>query len=70
MLLAELGELVADRAAHADRGVLAVAVVLVDPGCHSLAGFGSGGEALQAAQLELQRRVPLFDHRVIEGLTG
>jgi hypothetical protein len=58
---------VVDGAAHADRGVFAVAVVLVDPGRDAGTRLGFGGEALEGAQFELQRAVPAFDDGVIEG---
>ena len=50
---------------HPERGVTAIVVVLLDPRGHSDPGLGLGGEVLELAELELQRRVPAPDDRVV-----
>jgi hypothetical protein len=58
--------LVGQRAEHAQRGVPAGGVVVLDPGSDPGPGLCFGGEALDGAQLKLQRGMPRFDGGIVQ----
>ena len=60
------GALIAGRGHHAQRGVPAVVVVVLDPGADLGPGRRPGRVVLDAPELELQGGVPGFDDRVIQ----
>ena len=69
-MLGRQGFLIGDRWHHLAGGVPAVGVVVLDPGRDLGPGRVPGGEVLHRPELELQRRVPRFDDRVVQGRPG